>query len=147
MINKLLVALDGSNHSLKAVDYASEIAAALKAEVIFLYVVKAYELPEGLREYAELEHVAGTNIEVLKKVAGDLVANAERRSKEKGVGDIVGEVQEGPVARTIVARAQHHDVDMIVVGSRGLGNIEATLRGGVSHRVELLATCPVLTVR
>ncbi len=147
MIKKLLVALDGSNHSLKAVDYASEIAAALKAEVILLYVVKSYELPEGLREYAELEHIPGTNIEILKKGAGDLVSNAEIRAREKGVDDIVGEVEEGPVARTIVARAKHHDADMIVIGSRGLGNIEATLRGGVSHRVELLAKCPVLTVR
>ncbi len=147
MINKLLVALDGSNHSLKAVDFTSEIAAALKAKVIILNVVKTQEFPEGLREYAELEHVAGTDIEVLKKIAGHLVANAERRAKEKGVDDIVGEVEEGPVARTIIARAQHHDVDVIVVGSRGLGNIEATLRGGVSHRVELLAKCPVLTVK
>ena len=147
MINKLLIALDGSNHSLKAVDYASEIAAALKAKVIILYVVKAYELPEGIREYAVLEHIPGTNMEILKKVAGDLVSNTEKRAREKGVEDIVGEVEEGPVARTIIARALHHDVDMIVVGSRGLGNIEATLRGGVSHRVELLAKCPVLTVR
>lgn len=116
MINKLLVALDGSNHSLKAVDYASETAASLKAKLIILNVVKTQELPESLREYAELEHVEGTDIEVLKKVAGHLVANAERRAKEKGVDDIVGEVEEGPVARTIIARAQHHDVDMIVVG-------------------------------
>ena len=147
MINKLLVALDGSNHSLKALDFASVIAASLKARVIILNVVKTRELPEGLREYAELEHIVGANIEVLKKLAGNLVANAKRRAKEKGVDDIVGEVEEGPVARTIIARAQHHDVDMIVVGSRGFGNIEATLRGGVSHRVELLAKCPVLTVR
>ncbi len=147
MINKLLVALDGSNHSLKAVDYTSEIAAALKAKVIILNVVKSQEFPEGLREYAEREHVTGTDIEVLKKIAGHLVADAERRAKEKGVDDIVGEVEEGPVARTIIARALHHGVDMIVVGSRGLGNIEATLRGGVSHRVELLAKCPVLTVK
>ncbi len=147
MINKLLVALDGSNHSLKAVDYASEIAVALKAEVILLYVVKTYELPEGIREYANLEHIPGTNMEILKKVAGDLVSNTEKRVREKGVDDVVGEVEEGPVARTIVARAKHHDADMIVVGSRGLGNIEATLRGGVSHRVELLAKCPVLTVK
>ena len=147
MIDKLLVALDGSNPSLKAVDYACEIAAALKAKVILLYVVKAYELPEGLRGYAELEHIPGTNLEILKKVAGDLVSNATKRAREKGVDDIVGEVEEGPVARTIVARAKHHDANMIVVGSRGLGNIEATLRGGVSHRVELLAKCPVLTVR
>ena len=147
MINKLLVALDGSNHSLKAVDYASEIAAALEAKVIILNVVKTQELPEGLREYAEAEHIKGTDIEVLKRIGSDLVANANRRAKEKGVDDVVGEVEEGPAARTIVARAQHHDVDMIVIGSRGFGNIEATLRGGVSHRVELLAKCPVLTVK
>lgn len=147
MINKVLVAIDGSNHSLKAVDYASEIAASLKAKVIILNVVKPQELPQGLREFAKLEHVPGTDIEVLKKISGHLVANAERKAKENGVDDIVGEGEEGPVARTIIARAQHHDVDMIVVGSRGLGNIEATLRGGVSHRVELLAKCPVLTVR
>ncbi len=80
MINKLLVALDGSKHSLKAVDCASEIAAALKAEVILLYVVKAYELPEGVQEYAELEHIPGTNMEILKRIAGDLVSNAEIRA-------------------------------------------------------------------
>ena len=147
MINKLLVALDGSNHSQKAADYACTIAAALKAKVILLYVVKAQELPEGLRDYAELEHVAGTDIEVLKKVAGDLVSNAEKRARGKGVDDVVGEVEEGPVARTIIARAKHYDADMIDVGSRGMGNIEATLRGGVSHRVELMAECPVLTVK
>ena len=147
MITKLLVALDGSNHSLKALDFAAQIAAPLKAKVIVLSVVKAQELPKGMREYAELEHFSGTDMEVLKKVAGHLVADAERRATENGVDDILGEVEEGPVARTIVARARHHDVDMIVIGSRGLGNIEATLRGGVSHRVELLATCPVLTVK
>ncbi len=147
MINKMLVAIDGSNHSLKAVDYASEIAACLKAKVIILCVVKTQELPEGLREYAKLEHIPGLDMDILKKVAGDLVSNAEKRAREKGVDDIAGEVEEGPVARTIIARSQHHDVDMIVVGSRGLGNVEATLRGGVSHRVELLAKCPVLTVK
>ena len=147
MINKLLVALDGSNHSLKAVDYASEIAASLKAKVIILSVVKAQELPKGLRKHANLEHFPGLDIEILKKVAGDLVADAERRAKAKGVDDTVREVEEGPVARTIVARAKHHNADLIIVGSRGLSNIEATLRGGVSHRVELLAKCSVLTVK
>ncbi len=147
MINKMLVALDGSDHSLKAVDFASEIAASLKAKLIILTVVKVQEIPKGLRDYAELEHIPGLDIDILKKVAGDLVSNTQRRAEEKGVGDVVGEVEEGPIARTIVARAKHHDADMIVVGSRGLGNIEATLRGGVSHRVELLAKCPVLTVR
>ena len=150
MINNMLVAIDGSNHSLKAVDIASAIAACCKARVIILTIVKVHkvqELPADLRKYAELEHISGSDLDALKTLAGNLVAHAEKRSRENGVDDIVTEVQEGPVARTIIACARQHDVDMIVVGSRGLGNIEATLRGGVSHRVELLAKCPVLTVK
>jgi nucleotide-binding universal stress UspA family protein len=59
MIKKLLIALDGSDHSLKAVDFASEIAAALKAKVIILSAVKAQEISKDLRDYAELEHIPG----------------------------------------------------------------------------------------
>jgi nucleotide-binding universal stress UspA family protein len=150
MIKKLLVAVDGSSHSLKAVDFASAIAACCKARVIILNVVKAHNVQRHsaeLRKYAELEDISGVDLDALKSIANDLVAHAETRSRKKGVGDIVTQVQEGPVARTIIACAQKNDVDMIVIGSRGLGNIEATLRGGVSHRVELLAKCPVLTVK
>jgi nucleotide-binding universal stress UspA family protein len=147
MIKKLLVAVDGSAHSLKAVDYAASIAAAMKAQVIILYVLKTHELPKGLAEYAAVEHIQGGNEAVLQKAAGDLVDEAKGRAAKNGATDIIGEVIDGPVARTVIARAGHHNADMIVIGSRGMGNIEATLRGGVSHRVELLAKCPVLTVR
>lgn len=150
MINKLLVAIDGSNHSMKAVDYASAIAAGCKARVIILNVIKVFTVPKisvELRKYAELENVSVVDLKSWKMIASDLVAYAETRSRDKGVDDIVTIVEEGPVARTIIACAQQHDVDMIVVGSRGFGNIEATLRGGVSHRVELLAKCPVLSVK
>jgi nucleotide-binding universal stress UspA family protein len=150
MINKLLVAIDGSGHSMKAVDYASAIAAGSNARVIILTVVKVHKAPQlsaELRQYAELENVSVVDLNALKSIANDLVAYAEKRSREKGVDDIVTKVQEGPVARTIIACAEQNDVDMIVIGSRGFGNIEATLRGGVSHRVELLAKCPVLSVK
>jgi nucleotide-binding universal stress UspA family protein len=150
MINKLLVAVDGSSHSLKAVDFASAIAACCKASVVILTVVKVHTVPKHsaeLRKYAELEHISGSDLDALKTIAGYLIEDAKKRSREKGVDDIVTEVLEGPVARTIVECARRHDVDMIVIGSRGLGSIEATLRGGVSHRVELLSKCPVLTVK
>ncbi len=150
MINKLLVAVDGSSHSLKAVDYASAIAVCCKASLIILTVVRVHKVREisaELRTYAELEDIPSVDLDALKMIAGELVAYAEKRSREKGVDDIVTKVQQGPVARTIIACAQQHGVDIIVVGSRGFGNIEATLRGGVSNRVELLAKCPVLTVK
>ena len=150
MINKLLVAIDGSSHSMKAVDYASEIADSSKAGIIILTVVKVQNYQKystEMRKYAELEHVSVVDLDALKSIANDLVAHAEKKAREKGVGDIVTKVREGPVARTIVACAEQNDVDMIVIGSRGFGNIEATLRGGVSHRLELLSTCPVLSVK
>ena len=150
MIKKLLVAIDGSSHSLKAVDYASAIATCCKAGVIILTVVKVHmvkELSAETRTYAKLEQIPGVGLNALKMIAGELVADMEKRSRDKGVDDVVTKVREGPIARTIIECARQDDVDMIVIGSRGFGNIEATLRGGVSHRVELLAKCPVLTVK
>lgn len=147
MIKKLLVAVDGSGHSMKAVDYASSIAAAMNAQMIILFVLKTHELPKGMVEYANLEHIQGGNEEILKTASTNLVEEAKERAAKNGATDILGEVVDGPVARTVIARAKHHNADIIVIGSRGMGNIEATLRGGVSHRVELLAKCPVLTVR
>lgn len=147
MIKTLLLALDGSKHSLKAADYASTIAACLKARVVIIHVLKGHELPEGFREFAKAEHILGTDMEILKQAADFLIKNAETRVRDAGVEAVETEVIEGPVARTIAARAEHHSADMIVIGSRGLGDIEGALRGGVSHRVEILAKCPVLTVK
>lgn len=147
MIKKLLVAVDGSKHAMKAVDYAASIAAAMNAQVIILFVLKTHDLPKGVADYAKIEHISGGNADVLQKISNDLISEAKQRAAKNGATDIVGEVIDGPVARTVIARAKHHNVDVIVIGSRGMGNIEATLRGGVSHRVELLAKCPVLTVR
>lgn len=150
MIERLLVAVDGSGHSLKAVDYAAEIAAACGATLFILTVIRPHQTPnvsDSLRKYAELEHIGGTEHEAMKLLSSDLLSHAEGVARQKGVKNIAKSVETGPVARTIVSFAKTSKVDIIVIGSRGLGNIEATLRGGVSHRVELLAKCPVLTVK
>lgn len=150
MIKKLLVAIDGSSHSMKAVDYAAEIAAGCGASMLILSVIRAHQTPKvsaELRAYAELEHIAGSDMDAIRMLSKDLVNEAEVRARDRGAKDIVTKVETGPVARTIVAYARQNSADIIVIGSRGLGNIEATLRGGVSHRVELLAKCSVLTVK
>ncbi|MCU9850207.1 universal stress protein [Defluviimonas sp. WL0024] len=150
MIEKILVAVDGSGHSIKAVEYAATIAAACKAKLLVLTVLKPRQVPkvsDALRKYAELEHIEGTDYEAMKLLSSDLLAHAAEVARGKGATDIDKLVESGPVARTIVDLARRRKVDMIVLGSRGLGNIEATLRGGVSHRVELLSKCPVLTVK
>lgn len=150
MIDRILVAIDGSNHSLKAVEYAADIAAGCKSALFILTVLRSHQLPnlsKELRSYAQMEHISGADFEAMKLLSGELLSHAEQIAKERNVSSIEKLVETGPVARTIVAMAKRKKADMIVIGSRGLGNIEATLRGGVSHRVELLAKCPVLTVK
>lgn len=67
MIDKILVAVDGSEHSLKAVDYAASIASAMKSELHILFVLKSQNLPKGLMDYADAEHIAGGNKDILEK--------------------------------------------------------------------------------
>ena len=147
MISKILIAVDGSRHALKGVDYGAEIAAATGAEVILLNVVRKTVIPESLREFAKVEHIYGMDIDLLKRGAQFMLDKALDAARQAGVKNIELEVEEGPVARTIVARAEHHRVDMIVIGSRGMGDVESALRGGVSSRVGNLAKCPVLSVK
>jgi nucleotide-binding universal stress UspA family protein len=147
MINKILVAVDGSEHSLKAVDYAASIASAMKSELHILFVLRSQTLPKGLLDFADAEHIIGGNKDILDKMSANIIASATARATECDADKLFTEVKNGPVARSIVAYAKDNTVDMIVIGTRGMGNIEATLRGGVSHRVELLAKCPVLSVR
>jgi nucleotide-binding universal stress UspA family protein len=148
MISKILIAVDGSPHSLKGVAMGAQIAAGLDARVILLYVVKREALHAGLEEFARAEHIKGPiDIEILKEGAKHLLRGAIETARAAGVKDVESEVEEGPIARTIVARAKDHKADIIVVGSRGMGDIEGLLRGGVSHRVEILAKCPVLVVK
>jgi nucleotide-binding universal stress UspA family protein len=150
MISKLLVAVDGSSHSLKAVEFAAEIAAGCGAKIFILTVMRNHpsaKVSEELKAYAKLEHIQGADFEAATLLSNQLLSFAEQTARDKGVQDIATKLIVGPVARTIVGNASENDVDLIVIGSRGLGNIEATLRGGVSHRVELLAKCSVLTVK
>ncbi len=150
VINSLLVAVDGSNHSLKAVEVAAEIAAACKAQLTIMTVIKPHQAPKlsaELRAYAKLEHIGQADIGAIRLLSDSLLTHCKKKAIEKGATKVDTNVETGPIARTIVSYAKRKKVDVIVIGSRGLGNIEATLRGGISHRVELLSECSVLTVK
>ncbi len=147
MIKKILIAVDGSNHSLKSVEYGAEVAKGVGAEVLLFHVVKPYRLPESLKEFAKAEHMATIDADLLKRGAQHLLAGSLGVARKIGVREVAIETEEGPIARSIVSRAKSFKADLIVIGSRGMGDMEGMLRGGVSHRVETLANCPVLVVK
>ena len=146
-ISRILIAVDGSAHSMKAIGVGSQIAAALNASLLLFHVVRLEKVPEAMRQFAKTEQLPGTDVDNLIRSARQMLAGEADKARSAGVNNVDIEVDKGPIARTIVATAKRIDADMIVLGSRGMGDLEGLLRGGVSHRVEILAKCPVLVVK
>jgi nucleotide-binding universal stress UspA family protein len=142
---KILLATDGSEEAELATRAAVELANSTGSE---LHVVYVEPLPDFMKKNAagapgydrELyEKIEEEGRETLRKlvwrvkVAGGTVADSHLRM--------------GVVAEEIVAFADELEVDLIIVGSRGLRGIRRTLVGSVSESVFRHADCPVMVVR
>jgi len=127
-ISSILYATDGSPHARKALDWVADIAVRRRAKVI---IVTAYEpIPRDL----------GTPY--LEELMARRPAEGEALVREAAA---VIDQQGLPYEEEVLAQVRK--VDLIVMGSRGRGRLEAALLGSVSQRVVQEAPCPVLIVR
>lgn len=140
MIETILLAVDGSGHARKAVDYGIDIAARYGAKLVILTVQPPGLLAGALADYAAQGDLSAS--EVYQRVVDDLAILAG----QKGVGDVVAVIEQGDAAAAILAAAEHHDAQLIVLGSRGMGELKGLLLGSVSHKVSHLANRPCLIV-
>ncbi len=140
MFEKILLAVDGSEHSQRAAHAAAELARAIKAKN--LRIVSVYEaVPTYLGEPNLSEAIASRSAEAEKVL----------QAAEQAVGAIPAqihrEVLEGPVAEAIITVAATRKSDLIVMGSRGLGRLQGALLGSTTQKVVNHSHCPVLIVR
>jgi nucleotide-binding universal stress UspA family protein len=149
MFKNILVALDGSKHAKRATVAATDLAQRYRSKLRFITVVKPPppRVTTELRHYMEIENLKGTPTQFVSDAVQKILNEAEQHAKKKGLKDVKTVVQEGPAARSIVGYAKRQGVDLIVMGSRGLGTAERMLLGSVSHKVANLADCAVMTVR
>ena len=147
MFQKILCALDGSEHSLRAARTACAMAVKFDAALTFLTVTKKLEVNEKVRRFMELERIVGEPQYVLDEMTEEILSQAKACVREHGVRSFKTDIQVGNPARTIVSRAKRDGVDLIVMGRRGHGDVGGTLLGSVSHKVASLADCTVMTVK
>jgi nucleotide-binding universal stress UspA family protein len=174
-MERILVALDGSEHSDKALDLASDIAGKYGAELVFLHVMSDKPLTDAERYLAETEYLDdllasldapstnggdprpraqrvlqhyGAVARQFREAIGDrLMSRARARAQEKGVRQVRTLLEDGDPASTILRLAKGLQADMIVLGSRGLGDAKGLLMGSVSHKVAHLAECTCVSVK
>ena len=150
-MTKILVAIDGSDHAWKALDLAIEIAKGRQAQLIALHVVDFEPWPDALREFARVDHIPldeeRARYHSSLGVGDALAQRAARVAREKGLTAVTPRSAEGRPANTILEVAKDENVDMIVLGSRGLSEPKALFLGSVSHKVANLAECTCVTVK
>jgi len=147
VFRKILVAVDGSSYSKKALTVAVSLAEKHRAEFTILHVFELplmWETRDGVLQYQYPQDVYDS----AKGVADKLVRDAVQVAKSSGV-DAHGVVLngEGSVVGTIVGYAQENGFDLIVLGTRGLGGFKKLLLGSVSSGVTTHAHCSVLIVK
>jgi nucleotide-binding universal stress UspA family protein len=135
-MNKILVATDGSDNAEHAVVQAIELACAKHSKLVVVYVRHA---PLPLLG----EPVYQRSLSRELREAADMTEAAAAKAREAGVEAEI-EVVEGSPATRILELAGARDVDLIVVGSRGLGSVAGALLGSVSKAVVRHADRPVL---
>jgi nucleotide-binding universal stress UspA family protein len=137
MLEKLLLAVDQSEHSRKAVPATVELARAGGGTV---HVVHIREL-----HYPVPPTVVGDSPEEAQQLVDEVVGEL-RRAGVEAEGSVRPSTGGSP-AGAILEQAREVDAGLIVVGSHGHSSLGGLLIGSVAHKLTQLSACPVLVVR
>lgn len=145
MFKKILCGYDGSKNAEEAVRKAAELARLCDAELTVITVYRHHSLLEASLSMVRPQEF-GNMDDLMRGHATEAAEYAKKIAGEAGATKVRAFVKSGHPARSIVTFASENGMDLIVVGSRGLGSMEHYLQGSVSHKISGLASCPVLVV-
>lgn len=145
-IKKILCPVDGSDQSGKALDFAVDLAKRYPARLELLFVTQPL-MTEDIFAMGTLAIPVDLPQEDLEQYGQRVLDKAEQIANQQGVTDLGRTLRQGDPAGTIIDYAQDIQADMIVIGSRGLGDLSSLLMGSVSHKVAHDAKCTCVTVK
>ena len=145
MYEKIIVSIDGSDHAKHALNYALESAAKRGAELVSLKVVPPISSLTYFGEFSAqyirdlMDNLRESHQKILSDAA-NIVKNKKPSLKFQT------RLEEGRTSDVIVDIAKEEDVDLIIMGSRGMGGIVGFL-GSTSRHVVEACTKPILIVK
>jgi nucleotide-binding universal stress UspA family protein len=161
MIRTIVTPIDGSVHAQLALDMSADLAAKYDAQLVLLNIgVRDDNVPEKLynaasRELKEAESNGqetgipphqSQHLRVLAYLGHMLMDNARQQAESKGVKRVETVIDLGDAGERILHHAKQKSADLIVMGSRGFGELKGLALGSVSHKVFHLAPCSCVTV-
>ncbi|MGC2597331.1 MAG: universal stress protein [Nitrososphaeraceae archaeon] len=148
---KILVAIDGSEQSMKAADYAISLAGKYNSRLIALHIIDLSQ-PKLVGDASVL--ITGViyplaELEAARKESLDWLSNVSERAQRQHI-QFKSKIIEDVVSRiggAIVNYAEKEKVDLIVIGTRGRSGFKKLLIGSVAADVLHYAHCPVMIVK
>jgi nucleotide-binding universal stress UspA family protein len=140
----VLVGTDGSDSSFKAVDRAAEVARDAGGKLV---IACAFH-PMSEREQRRAADSLGNEAYLVtgNHPAEDIVRSATDRAEKAGAKNVETVVEDGDPVDVLCKLVKDHDVDLIVVGNRGLNSLAGRLLGSVPANISHRAACDVLIV-
>lgn len=136
---RILAAVDGSSFSDAVLDRTIEYAKLVNAEVVFVHCHRKY--PKLLGQ-PHRDHI----ISEIKDETEETVRPYLEKLEQAGV-PYIERLLETPAGVKIAETAESEGCELIIMGSRGLSNLQGLIVGSVTHRVLHLANCSVLVVK
>lgn len=150
-VKRILVATDGSDSSIRAANFAIHFCKLEKADLVILHVLPDIKQGGviGLRvKYGDLKMVSAF-LQAKTHEAHKWIEPIQKNAKKNGVGSKI-EILENDgtsIVGIITKYAQKNQIDLIIVGTRGLSKFKRLLVGSVSSAIISHSHCPVLLVK
>ena len=135
---KILVALDGSKNSIRALSNAIQLAKQTDASIVGIFVIQVFPTEMGL-----VRTLVG---KALSKHSKHFMKTAKTMCTKKGV-EFLNVIECGEEGKTIVSFAHKNNFDLIVIGSRGMGKLGELFLGSTSNYVVHSSKIPVLIIK
>lgn len=141
-MNTVLAAVDFSENSVAALDWAQTIAQSHDARLVLCHVVAPMPPAAAAPEFVALPPSA---YEAQENQAREQLEELARQRREDGQ-QVDTRLQVGPASETVISIADSEKADLVVVGTRGLTGLKRTFLGSVAARIIREARCPVFAV-
>jgi len=155
LFEKILVPLDGSEHSLRALEIAIRIAKKFDGKITLIHVYSVSVRPIVMPEPTTLTPPSvpimapedfSKVVEAARKAGTTILAHGENKVKAEGV-HVETLLKEGHSVQEIIKTAKDGKFDLVVMGARGVSKIREIFLGSVSDGVIRNAPCPVLVTK
>ena len=140
IFSKILVAIDSSDASMDAADYATAMSQRYNAELYALYVILA-----DVDLY--WPHVTSDFMRNMRNEGEKYLNKVKAKANENDIQIKTEIISSKDISEGILNFAEENNIELIVVGTRGRSGFKKLLLGSVASHVVTYAHCPVLVVK